>query len=203
MKTLLDIGRILVVFSLFSCHPEHGISSKDKYKILTTKAHMKVPIKKGINKDDFIHWQYSQEAFYVKKVWSESKEQSCKNCHQGYLTRKIKGKHQRKAHWNIKLKHASNKIMKCQTCHNQKQVWLFNFDQEKIHANYAPQLCIQCHYRQEKDWETGAHGKRVNGWQYERAVYNCTYCHNPHDPSFKKKWPKIAPYRLINSKERL
>ena len=204
ISTYVNAMLLICSLSLFSCHSEHGVSSKDKYKQLTKKSPAKVSVKRILNKDDFIHWQYSaEEMFYVKKTWNKSKEQSCKNCHQGYSLKNIKGTHQRRAHWHIKLKHASEKIMKCQTCHNQEQVWLFNFDQQRIQANYAPKLCIQCHYQQEKDWESGAHGKRVNGWQYERAVYNCVYCHNPHDPSFKKKWPRVAPYRIINSKERL
>ena len=73
----------------------------------------------------------------------------------------------------------------------------------KISANHAPKLCIQCHYRQEKDWEAGTHGKRVNGWQYERAVYSCVACHNPHNTSFKKTWPKVAPHRVIDNEETL
>ena len=109
----------------------------------------------------------------------------------------MKDKRNPKAHWHIRSEHASKEMMSCTTCHNQDKVWLFNFGREVVDANHAPKLCLQCHYRQEKDWEIGAHGKRASGWQYEKAVYNCVYCHDPHKPAFEKQWPVVAPYRSI------
>ena len=203
LSTYTHIVFSIIFFFFFSCHSEHAESKKNKYKQLTREDHAEVIVKKNLNKNDFIHWQYSsEENFFVKKIWDKSKEQNCKGCHQGYLIKDIKGKKHPRAHWHIQLKHASKQIINCQTCHNQEKVWLFNFGKKTISANHAPKMCIQCHYQQEKDWEMGAHGKRVNGWQYKRAVYNCVFCHNPHDPSFNQAWPKVAPSRAINRKEK-
>lgn len=48
-------------------------------------------------------------------------------------------------------------------------------------------VCGQCHFRQQKDWYFGAHGKRVANWRGERQSYNCAHCHDPHDPALRPK----------------
>lgn len=55
------------------------------------------------------------------------------------------------------------------------------------------QLCGQCHYQPQKDWAYGAHGKRVNNWEGERVLYNCTHCHDPHSPGIKARAPEPPP----------
>ena len=132
MKISTHLKFFVFSLSLLGCHVDHGGHSKDKYKKLAQKSNAKVPLKQIDDKSNFIHWQHSpKEKFYVRKVWNESKELSCKGCHQGYSLKGIKSKYHRRAHWHIKLKHASSKIMNCQTCHNQNQVWLFNFGEKK------------------------------------------------------------------------
>lgn len=193
----------IIILSLLGCHFNHHESSKEKYKKLTENNSAIVEVKEISNKDDFVHWHTdSKEKFLVKKVWSDTKEQSCKNCHQGYPLKEIQGKVHPRSHWDIQLKHATSQVMNCKTCHNPNKVWLFNFGQQTVNANYTAKLCLKCHFKQEKDWELGAHGKRTHGWKYEKSIYNCTFCHNPHDPSFKKRWPKIDPFRPIFDKER-
>lgn len=54
-------------------------------------------------------------------------------------------------------------------------------------------VCGQCHFRQQKDWYFGAHGKRVANWQGRREIYNCTHCHDPHDPTLKPRAPQPPP----------
>jgi len=195
-----------VFLALLGCHPDHSDSSKEKYKKLTLTSKVKVAVKEVSNKGDFIDWHPAAaagEKFLVKKVWSKTKRRTCKSCHRGYSLQEIKGKDYPRSHWNINLKHASSQVMNCQTCHNQNKVWKFNFGEKTVSANHTPKLCLQCHFKQQKDWEIGAHGKRANGWQQQRAVYNCVSCHNPHQPAFQKKWPKVGPYRPINNEGRL
>jgi len=202
MKVLSRI-ELIFILSLFGCHFHHDSSSKDKYKKLSKMNKQKILIKEISNENNFIYWQErSEKQFLVKKVWSDSKAQTCKNCHQGFSLENMKGKFHQRSHWHIKLKHASGKIMNCKTCHNQSKVWQFNFGKKTIGANYTPKMCLQCHFKQGKDWATGAHGKRATGWQYERGVYSCVFCHNPHRPAFKKRWPKVEPYRPINNEGR-
>lgn len=48
-------------------------------------------------------------------------------------------------------------------------------------------VCGQCHFRQQKDWYFGAHGKRVANWQGDREIFGCAHCHDPHDPAVKPR----------------
>ena len=189
---------------MMGCHSEGHQSSKDKYRIQESKTKVKVIKKELQDKDDFVHFKSeSGENFLVKKVWNNHKEQSCKNCHEGHSLKEMRGREHKRSHWNIKLHHASKKIMNCQTCHHKDEVWLFNEGTQAVKANHTPKLCSQCHFKQKRDWEAGSHGKRLTGWQYERAIKNCVSCHNPHSPGFEKRWPKVAPYRPTNNEERL
>jgi hypothetical protein len=206
MKSISFFNYLIIslVFLVFGCHTNHHDNSKTKYINMEKNNSSIVPIKENLDTSNYIHWKLAtNENVFVKKVWSDSKEQNCKGCHQGYDLRDIIGKKHKKSHWDIKLKHASNKIMNCQTCHNKDAVWKFNFGQKNVTANYSMKLCSGCHFKQRKDWELGAHGKRENGWRYKRAIYNCVSCHNPHSPTFKMRWPKVAPYRPINNEGRL
>ncbi len=199
-KALILIG----FFFLTSCHFEHQESSKNKYIKLSENNKTKIVLKSLVNKKNFILWKTKKEkSFHVMKVWSGSKEQSCKNCHQGYSTKKMVGKFNKRSHWNITLKHDNLNGMSCKTCHDQKKVWTFKQGEKRIGANFSPNLCGQCHFKEKKDWILGAHGKRANGWQGERAIKSCTGCHNPHSPKFGKRHPRVAPYRPINNQERL
>ncbi len=201
----LSISLIMVSFLLASCHSKHHESSKGKYLKLTQENNIEVPVIKLIDKEKFILWETKTgETFHVLKVWSKSKEQSCKNCHQGYSAKSITGKTHKRSHWNISLKHDSSNRMNCITCHDPNKVWQFTQGEKRnISANFAPHLCSQCHFKEKKDWVLGSHGKRENGWQGERAVKSCVSCHNPHSPAFEKRHPKVAPYRPINNEERL
>lgn len=57
----------------------------------------------------------------------------------------------------------------------------------------ASEVCAICHPGRYRDWQGGAHGKRVGNWQGERLVYSCVHCHNPHDPSIKPRAPSPPP----------
>lgn len=191
---------ILVEIVLFSCKGYHSWD-KDTFVKLEEQVEEKTPQKKLENVEDFFVWETADEkSFYVKKSWSDEKVQSCHQCHQGVELGEIKGDYFKKAHWNVSLEHAKAPLMECSTCHNQEEVWNFNLGKSTVPVNGAVQLCAQCHSQQKKDWELGAHGKRVTGWQTERAVLSCVACHNPHHPAIEKRWPSIAPKRLVEQK---
>lgn len=54
-------------------------------------------------------------------------------------------------------------------------------------------LCSQCHGPQGRDWQSGAHGKRVANWDGPRQLLTCTTCHNPHHPAIPARSPAPPP----------
>ncbi len=186
-----------MIFLFGSCHPDHYKSIQDEFDKLSENQQIPSVSEKNFDKSNLLEWRsFENKKFFVEKVWDESKEQSCKSCHHGYSLKDMTGKKFKRAHWDIVLSHGPSEIMSCQTCHYEDEVWQFNFGQNKtVTADYVPKLCSQCHAKQEKEWAVGSHGKRAVGWQYPRTIYTCTSCHNPHNPFFEKKWPKIAPHR--------
>ena len=95
------------------------------------------------------------------------------------------------AHAEILLNHGSQtRPLSCFTCHNQEERDFLVTEQGlKVDMDHGYQMCGQCHFRQKKDWVGGAHGKRISYWAGQRVVKNCTGCHDPHSPRFKKRWP--------------
>lgn len=82
----------------------------------------------------------------------------------------------------------------CLDCHDaEDRNLLQTFAGDDIGFNDAYLVCGQCHYAPQKDWYFGAHGKRVGNWQGDRSIYNCTHCHDPHDPSVKSRVPEPPP----------
>ena len=197
------MNRIVTLYLfLFStgCLIEHKHGHTGRHKNIFGQA--RVEVKKIVNRDHFVMWPYPKgREFYIKKIWTQEKEQSCKSCHENHSQEEMRGENHPRAHWHIQLEHGQ--MMNCLSCHNKDRVWEFHSGEETVTANLAPRTCFQCHFQEEKDWQLGAHGKRVNGWAYERAVYSCVSCHDPHRPSLNKAWPKTAPHRPINHEERL
>ena len=93
----------------------------------------------------------------------------------------------------------------CSKCHNNQPVPIAQ-SAEMAHGTIAldhgsedrPLSCYTCHNK--KDWVGGAHGKRIANWAGQRVVKNCTACHDPHSPRFKKRWP--ATYSVPLSKNK-
>jgi len=96
------------------------------------------------------------------------------------------------AHGDIILTHGEkNKGLSCFTCHKQdERDFLVAEKGTKVDMDHAYQMCGQCHFRPQRDWVGGAHGKRISYWAGKRVVKNCTSCHDPHAPRFAKRWPK-------------
>lgn len=99
-------------------------------------------------------------------------------------------------HSDIKMNHGQEENnLTCVDCHHVKdRDVLVDKQGEKINFDHSYQLCGQCHFRQKRDWIGGAHGKRVKYWAGGRVIRNCTTCHDPHAPRFKKRMP--ATYSL-------
>ncbi len=114
----------------------------------------------------------------------------CSQCHDNKTT--LIPDAAKMAHGDIALTHGGVEgPTSCFTCHKKdERDYLKTEDGMKVDMDHSYQLCGQCHFRQKKDWTGGAHGKRVTYWAGERVVKNCTECHNPHAPRFKKRWPK-------------
>lgn len=113
----------------------------------------------------------------------------CSNCHTDKAVMVNNGFNL--THGDVVLNHGmdGNKLS-CIDCHHTKdRDALEDKKGNKIDFDHSYQLCGQCHFRQKRDWLGGAHGKRVEHWAGERVVYNCTTCHNPHNPRFAPRFP--------------
>ncbi len=82
----------------------------------------------------------------------------------------------------------------CLTCHQlNDRDRLHTLADQPVEYDQAYLVCGQCHFNRQKDWFFGGHGKRVKNWQGERVIYNCTFCHDPHDPTLKPRAPSAPP----------
>jgi len=108
----------------------------------------------------------------------------CSRCHNAAM------KPDKKAHWNLKLQHATEAVMNCNTCHDAANLnQLKTLTNKPVSLNQSAQLCAQCHGKQAADWAGGAHGKRLIGWAPPRVSKTCVECHNPHQPQWDKRQP--------------
>lgn len=107
----------------------------------------------------------------------------------------------KRAHIDIEIVHADKSVMGCFTCHSDKDMdHLRSLTGESIAYNKSYLLCGQCHQVQKKDWEGGAHGKRMDGWQQPRKSLTCVNCHNPHKPAIQRRLP--SRYNTMKPGER-
>ncbi len=82
----------------------------------------------------------------------------------------------------------------CFTCHHlDDDGGLRTLEDKKLAFDEAYLLCAQCHSRQARDWYFGAHGKRMENWQGERKILNCTVCHYQHAPAPVPRKPMPPP----------
>ena len=130
--------------------------------------------------------------YYVPKRSSVIKSFPCSNCHTKSLEElnKLGESELKKAHWNVQLSHAKAEVMECRTCHNSQNMdELVTITGKAISIDRSYQQCGQCHSGQYKEWQGGAHGKRLGGWVPPRVSNTCTNCHDPHAPAFESRWP--------------
>jgi hypothetical protein len=123
---------------------------------------------------------------------SELARAPCANCHTVPIAtlQARRPASEPRAHWTVSLVHAADTVMTCATCHASSDPGALRLlEGEPVGFDHAYAVCAQCHSPQRRDWEGGAHGKRVGGWTSPRVVYNCTECHDPHQPAFGTRWP--------------
>ena len=175
----------IVVFS-----SEQGVISKIKKATLKldkkTQVKTIIPVPKNIVKASI---KYQGGIFFTQARKNKIKRFQCSSCHNN-KTVSIENASDI-SHSDIKIVHGEHdNLLACNTCHSkQNRDFLITAKETKIDFDHVYNMCGQCHFRQKKDWIGGAHGKRVSYWAGERVVKNCTSCHNPHSPRFKKRWP--------------
>jgi len=193
-KYILLLGCILILISLlFSCKSHH----EDEYHNIVDKIEAKSTLYNGTSisseayiEPNTIEITEGEHTFLIPERKSQITSYACTECHAKPLGELQDSTKYKKAHWNIKLKHANAHTMNCLTCHNSADMDnLKSLTGEAIDFNRSYNLCSQCHTQQFKDWKGGAHGKRIGGWAPPRASLTCVNCHNPHQPQIKSKWP--------------
>ncbi len=150
------------------------------------------------SKKFYMHGLFGSQPFNVLDTGSVAQRSKCANCHQGPISIQMKKNRPAKSrisHWDKKLAHGPEGILSCATCHDYSadQPVLKSAVKKNLDFSQVYQTCQTCHNDKVRDWAFGAHGKRVGGWINPKVIRNCTGCHNPHDPKFKKGIPKAIP----------
>jgi len=136
-----------------------------------------------------VQTQYQGGLFWTETRKDKIERFTCSRCHKNKDVTVARAAEV--AHGDIDLAHGGlEKPLSCLTCHKEdERDFLETETGLKVDMDHSYQLCGQCHFRQKKDWVGGAHGKRISYWAGQRVVKNCTGCHDPHSPRFKKRWP--------------
>lgn len=197
----LILGSMLMglVAGLQSCgghHEEevHHLSLADVVKIVKEEpAHQLSSDKHVEDLKKMLADVPGRDTFYIAERAHLITSFPCSSCHTESLSELQKGAAagEKKAHWNVELKHAGIEAMDCATCHNTNGDMdkLVTLTGKSIHINESYKQCAQCHSTQYKDWVGGSHGKRLGSWAQPRVINNCTSCHNPHSLAFEPRWP--------------
>lgn len=194
---------VLFVVITVSCkhkeHEYHSITDKIEAESKNYKG-VSISSKKYLEGMKMMEVTENEITFLIPTRKDKIKSYKCTECHTQPLA-KMQTKDIKKAHWNVKLEHASLNTMNCITCHDGNNMDnLKSITGHAIDLNTSYKLCSQCHQKQYKDWTGGAHGKRIESWASPRASMTCVNCHNPHAPSFDTKWP--ARFNTQKIKER-
>jgi hypothetical protein len=152
-----------------------------------TAAHAVMPLPENTVR---VETKYEEDGFRTETRKDKIERFQCSRCHDNKKNITINRAAQM-AHGDIVLVHGGkDKPLSCYTCHDKaERDFLVTETGVKIDMDHSYQMCGQCHFRQKKDWAGGAHGKRVTFWAGERVIKNCTSCHDPHSPLFKKRFP--------------
>ena len=115
------------------------------------------------------------------RKWEDVPNFPCSDCHNkrdiDYTRRVLVEDHQK-----LVVDHANNRMW-CTDCHDGEGLdYLVSKNGRPIDMDLGYLQCGGCHFREFKDWEYGAHGKRVGLWRGTRVLYTCTECHNAHTP---------------------
>ncbi len=182
---------LLVIFSVWTAHSkEGGVTQIFKNATEPFDAEKRVdsdiPIPESIVP---VSTGYQGGPFWTETRKDKIERFKCSECHNNKKVTIDRAAEM--AHGVIVLDHGSpEKSLSCFTCHKEDERDFLEPEKDlKVDMDHSYQLCGQCHFRQKRDWVGGAHGKRLSYWAGKRIVKNCTSCHDPHSPLFKKRWP--------------
>lgn len=194
----------LLTFMIFSCKHSEGEyhSLTDKIEAESKNYHgTTISSESFIGDIETIEITEGEHTFLIPERKSQIISYACIECHTKPLE-ELKGVDLKKAHWDINLVHANDKIMNCATCHNGDDMNnLKSLTGTAIDFNRSYQLCAQCHSSQFEDWKGGAHGKNIGGWSTPRAAMTCVNCHNPHKPEIESRWPSRFNTQKVKERE--
>ena len=121
---------------------------------------------------------------------------ACSTCH---ATRRPNLANRRTAdldefHQNVTIGHGN---LTCLSCHNPDDYDTLHLaDGSSVAYSDVMTLCGQCHGRQTRDYQHGAHGGMTGYWDLSRGPrmrLNCVDCHAPHAPRFPSMVPTFKP----------
>lgn len=147
---------------------------------------------------------YDRTPFEPRKPLSEPPlvviggvEQRCNDCHLLFDSQP-EAFAQLRQHVHLVHDHGMND--RCYNCHSvQDRSKLVLHGEKEIGYDQVVLLCAKCHGPTYRDWQRGMHGKTLGAWETgssKQRRLQCTECHDPHSPAFKKRVPLPGPMTL-------
>lgn len=199
---MLDIRQAALsgLLALAACGPSAHRAANQGQPVLELARHATAPNANGsLNAENALNGvarvKVEGQNFEVAARTAHLERFPCARCHDRPVEQmRIAAKGKKAAHWEIRLRHAPEGVMSCESCHvlAGETNTLRSLRGEPVAFDHAYQTCAQCHSRQAADWVGGAHGKRLGGWAPPRVVQNCTGCHDPHSPRLESRWPALS-----------
>ncbi len=126
-------------------------------------------------------------------VANPSGPDKCASCH-GWRQADLSPRTLKKPHDTLMFTHWPQPGPWCDHCHKptEPRRLILHHDQT-VDFKDAHLLCGQCHGAKVRDWQFGAHGKRIGNWQGPRQIQPCSACHNPHQPKTRPLVPSSPP----------
>lgn len=134
---------------------------------------------------------YGEGDFFVRTRSDQLVQFPCARCHDqpGFAASRTDGDLPESAHLQILQPHGVAEGLACAHCHDGEDPSQLVGQKGPVDFDRVYDLCGTCHFEQRRDWEAGAHGKRLATWSGPRVIENCTGCHDPHAPRFETRLP--------------
>lgn len=188
----------LLVFLLapFTCAQDKAfwLNAEEDIQMFPQVATKSITYKDAVEPDEHFQQYADQSPPIVPPRKGQLTFFPCSQCHDNWPTnetpRKLAPVHE------VSLNHGEGRLW-CLVCHDAKnRDKLTTVRDGNVDFDESWKICGQCHSNRQKDWYYGAHGKRAYFWKGEKIRYNCTQCHNPHNPPFMhRKAQPIPPVR--------